>query len=574
MESVTLQFQQPLPDLPKPILLHKEADSPLHWSSETLQVPLNRPVEYLYTVSEVKQANQDANIKRMDVKDKYPHHLRRGISQYDIFHYPNDHRFYQSLFNGQLFFVQMIYQQLQNKQLTIGKALEEYNLVSFGHKKFEDKDRVRLYSWVSSLTEDSLNCYLSLYICNMLSTFYYKSDCTVQEQIVRGDVAEKLLYSMSTWDRNEFNQICHGVMQKTVMETIQYLVEFGTPRGRFFFLSWFCHLFNADYVLKIAGELERNKHFKDSNPSDKELNDFITVLLSNLDCLKSSEQERYFKFLLKRSQNVAILWTLCGWCQTKLPSIVKQEMKQVEKVFSRLIQDKRQDIFDTVVWSGVPELLCNELADPFINSVAARVPEIRNWTPERINGLRNVMLDKTLQKHKGFFKTVEHFSTSGYKELHDLTFDLLKTPAFVEYWKTIDEETRLKFLKKLFQSAKGSEASADCSEKKNRVLHTLKAIHSIYETLQLTPCAKFDDTVKEVMSDLQQKSEAADVFDAFVQVQSLNHETKENFERLLRCVINRDVQNQRLLPILKKMFTQSPEPSIKKNEEEDLKIKR
>ena len=585
VKSVMLEFVKPPSNLPKTLFLQQANDSGVYWKSQILQIPANGSVEYYYTVhyeksTTVVHPNQESiKTTKGSLRETYKHHMRWGTNQYDVFQ-PWDKPHMQELFNGQFYFVELIYQQLVNAKLTVDVALQEYDLIAFGHAQFRYDERVKLYNWATNLSQETLDCYCSLFICYVLCTFYYQAGkCTVQGQYIVGEVADKLVYSMSTWDREEFDRRVQKGAQENAKEMIYVLVSDGTSRGWLTFCSWFCHLFDADFVLNITDYLAQT--YKDVKLSDKGLDNCINTALSKLENLKNAvDTGRYVKYLVKRAQSVSILWRLYDWCQEKLPTLAKQEIKTFGKIFQKMIGPERhlrqQEVLDVQVWSRVPEALRDELADPFIKSVAERVPYVKTWNQERLHGLWKVMLDKKLQKCEDFSKILQHLAISSYKELNDFTFELLNTPKFAENWRTVDEDARRKFLDKLLGTKKGFQARADCKESKskNKVLRTLKAVSAICETLQLTPCPPFVDSLyTRVVSDLQ-ISDTADVIDAFVEVQELSQETKENYDRLLKFVINRDVENRSLLTTLKQLLASPGETSIEKSEVDALRMDR
>ena len=569
--SVVVEFVKPPSNFPKVFRLQQANDSGLYWKSPLLQFPAKGDIEYGYTVHIIQET------LKFSPRETRSRHVRWGTNQYDVFHFPSDQTSMQSLFNGQFYFVQLIYHQLVREELSLDRALEEYDSISFGHRHFGDQERVTLYKWIICLQQEGGTCYRSLFICYLLFEFCRRTNCTDQQWYIVGDVADKLVCFMSTWNREEFDRLSHKGIKQAVKESIKYLVKVGNSWRWLPFLTWFCHLFDAEFVIGIASELEQL--FKDTNLTDHGLVNCVNTVLSKLENLKNvKDVERYVKFLVKRAQSVGILWRLYSLCQEKCPNLAKQELKLFEKMFLKLTGHERhlryQDVLDAQVWSGVPEALRDELADPFVKSVEERVPYFETWNQERLYGLWEVMLDTKLQKCKDFAKILHHLAESRFKELNDFTIELLNTPKFAEYWKTVEEDSRCKFLYKLLGSTKGCQARADCGESKNKVLRALKAVSAICETLQLTPCPLFVDSLhKRVMSDLQ-NSETAEAIDAFVETQKLSQETKENYDRLLHFVVNRDARNGSLLPTLKQMFASPGEPSAEKSEVDALKIDR
>ena len=571
VSSVVVDFVKPPSNFPKIFDLQQANDIGYYWKSPLLQFPAKGDVEYCYTAHIIQETF------RFYLKETRNRHVHWRANQYDVFHIPGDKTSMQSLFNGQFYFVRLIYQQLVNEKLSLDRALEEYDSISFGHQHFGHQERKNLYEWIISLQQDGGNCYCSLFICYLLSKFYHRAKCTVQQWNSVGDVADKLLYLMSTWNREEFDRRCHKGVQHAVKQTISSLVKVERSRGWLSFFAWFCHLFDAEFVIATVSELE--KKFKDRNATDEGLVIFMNTALSKLENLENvNDGERYVKFLVKRAQSVEILWRLYSLCQEKYPNLVKQKLKLFGKQFQKLTGCERhlrqQEVLDAQVWNGVPETLRDDLADNFTKSVIERIPEVKTWDQERLDALWKVILDAKLQKCADFMMILQRLAESSSKELHKFTFQLLNTPEFAEYWKAVDEEARCKFHYKCLKAIMGFETRADCRESKNKVLRALKAVSSICETLQLTPCRPFVDSLHtRVMPDLQ-NSETADVIDAFVEVQGLSQETKENYDGLLQFVINRDVGKQSLLLTLKQMFAPPGGSSAEKSEVYALKNNR
>ena len=203
--------------------------------------------------------------------------LNEGMHQYDIFRNSTEHYFKRSIFQGQMFFVQMLYHQLSVHDLT--DLLIECEHVGFGHLSYLKEDVKCCLKWIQDATRDSISPTQGLYIC-----------CVLGQLVDRGKFESGYLLGSlgrETVDLilSSFERLGNISLPKTstryIANVAADLFKASSKTGPLLFIKYFCNVLDTQSIMLPVNKLSLHRYTEEQFDRD------VCLLL---DALKRCEE--------------------------------------------------------------------------------------------------------------------------------------------------------------------------------------------------------------------------------------------------------------------------------------------
>ena len=366
------------------------------------------------------------------VKESSSRKLNYGMHQYDIFHSPNERNQMRTIFLGQMFFVEQLYDAL-GKGGDLNEMLMECEYLGFGHPSYADSDVRSFIHWVSDiLNKTATTPFQRVYICALLGQFVnrVRSWSAWRTCDLLGKRAAAQLLS-------SFGCCSHRALPQSSIKFIKIIAEdlfkaaFST--GFLMFIKVFCNLLDANYVIQMADKLSSQSY------TEQQFDKQVPGVLDSLIRLKDfNTSVRFFCYIIRLSPSVECLWNLYDEI-SRLPNLVENFVDEFVDVYCKFISRRRArkpDLLQPSFWSQVPKNLMERVASPFCEALTAQISSETKWPQASLDNVTAIALDARLQSKDQFSHLVLAIMAHKSEEMVSIIPVLLESKEFSTYWNT------------------------------------------------------------------------------------------------------------------------------------------
>lgn len=414
-------------------------ESTKHWMSPPLFIHAydEETFRYRYVIKYKEGLSWSWLIKKVTggkddktVKETSSRKLNYGMHQYDIFHTPNERNLSKTIFLGQMFFVELLYDTL-GKGGDLREMLMECEHLGFGHPSYAEADVKFFIHWVSEiLIKTSTTPFQRVYICALLGQFVNRvrswsawSTC----DLLGKRAADQLLSS--------FGCCSHKALPQSSVKFIKIVAEdlfrAGSSSGSLMFIKVFCSLLDVNYVIQVADKLSSRSY------TEQQFDKQVPIVLDCLTRLKDVDSSRRFScYVIHLSPSVQCLWNLYHEI-SRHPNLLQNLVDEFVGVYCKFISRRRArkpDLLQPSFWSQVPKNLTEKLARHFCEALTEQISSETNWPQATLDSLTAIAQDARLQSEDQFYHFVLAIMTHKSKEMVSIIPVLLRSKAFCTYW--------------------------------------------------------------------------------------------------------------------------------------------
>lgn len=533
---VELEPQQPFQN-EDTVILEAVNGNLKHWRSSEIFIPATRvdQFRYRYRVTLKEGIGQKVvNIltwsKQESIIEPKWRWLNEGMHQYDIFNDPKDPLRIGSIFTGQLFYVQMIYDSLHSDKLK--EHLIECEHVHFGHASFRTRDTETFRSWINKIATRNLTYSQGAFLCSLLAQFVSHVKRIRLHLWLSKEASDNLLKALALCPKEKLPEST----LKFIKEIAAVLHEIGTAGGWLAYIGFFCHLFDVQFIIQEAERLK-------STYTDYKFNEYAARALPTLERIdKEEDLQKLVSHIILQSPSFDCLWKLHTLLKsTRLTEILSSAF--VQRFQDILSRQRCPNLLDscTVIWQATPEALRKQLAIPFSAVLANQVKQERLFTQERLKVLEAFVMDEHLQSSQHMLQIIKFLSTSKKEELLEKMIFLLNSPKFDSFWKGIPVEERKKVCTDWMQSFCRWQSSQRLRRHpKGIVLQSLEALEKISQARTVQNDEELISALKErVMSNLHSTSQKL-LMDAYQDTERLPQVVQSVYIQLLKEAIKKE----------------------------------
>lgn len=438
VESVKILTDKPMLNGSLTLFLECVSNDPKYWRSPELFVHPHKldTFRYRYVVKHkeglaawlLKKVTLSGG-KEKTVRETTTRTLKTGRHQYDIFHYPNDHKRMNTIFHGQFYFIKMLYH-LLGKDFDLKEMVIECEHVGFGHPSYALTDIDSFVQWVVEVIDKTPSPSQSVYICSLVGQFAHRmrswSACGMLEE----KAADQLLFS--------FSCCSHKALPQSTIRFIKVVAEdlfrAGSSTGFLMFIKVFCNLLDVNYVFQVSDKLSSRAY------TDQQ---FLKQLPGVLDSLRRLEGldscRRLSCYIIHHSPSVQCLWNLYHEISSRLPNLEQSLVGDFSNIYCKFISRRgarKPDLLHSSFWRQVPQKLTEKLANPFCKALTEQILSETNLPQANLDGLTAIVQDARLQSADQFSQFVLAIMTHKSEELVSIVPVLLESKTFSTYWNT------------------------------------------------------------------------------------------------------------------------------------------
>ena len=541
--SVKIVAEKPMLNGKLTIPLEPCSEDRKHWRSDTffIHASENDSFRYRYAVKynkglmkSVAEAVANFFVGRKDekpVQELHTRKLERGTHQYDIFHYPSDPSWKRTVVVGQVFFIKMLYRELDNGG-NVNELLIECEHLGFGHPGYVVDDvKQHFLKWVQNVAGTCPTPYQAVFLCSLLGQLVergrnWKAGHTCW---LLGEECCDLILS-------SFGRCPYSILPQSSLKFIKVVAEdlfkTGSSTGCLLFMKYFCSLLDVNYVMLIVNKLSSQPY------TGREFNQDVPLLLESLAILSNrSSCARYLSFTIGCSPTVHCLWNLYNLIPGSFSDVLESLTKEVSNVYNKLISRSRikPDLLDPVFWSLVPGNLKEKLSSHFCKALTDQIlSETAAWSKDRLASLMAIATDVRFHSSDQFYGLVLGVMTHKCKEVVYILPDLLESTAFRSYWETTIPELD----KKRVCIHRLKTAFGDGTNPKDKILGVVKACELLCSTDAVKHNKALSEAIcKEVESLVVIKTDFHSIMSALQDGQSLSPAIWQRLTSILRSAM-------------------------------------
>ena len=437
VSSVKILTEKPMSNGRITLSLERCSDDRRHWISPQLYVTPDHQDTFSYRyVVKFKEGmlKAAANFivstltgrkEEKILQEKKSRKLNKGMHQYDIFH--NSH-FNRIIFQGQMYFVQMLYHQLTVHVLT--DLLMECEYVGFGHPSYADGDVKCCLKWIQDAVRNSITPTQGLYIC-----------CVLGQLVDRGKFESGYLFGSlgrETVDLilSSFERLGNISLPKTSTRYIAIVAEdifkASSWTGPLLCIKYFCNVLDIKSMMLVVDKLSSQPYI------EQQFDEHASRVLYTLKhCEEPMKCKTYLSYLIQPCPSVKSLWELHSAMSHTFPDYVNHFSDEFLRMYSTFIsisRARRPDLLQPWFWSKVPHILKEKVASPFCKRLAQQFALETKWSEEKIASLKTIILDTTFQSSDTFSQFISQVLLSKEKEMEFFLPNLLVSKTFLPYW--------------------------------------------------------------------------------------------------------------------------------------------
>ena len=544
--SATIVTEKPMLNGKVTIPLEPCSDNSKYWNSDPFLIDASQNDSFRYhyvvkynkgLIKTVGNFLASAVTRKKDekpVQELHTRKLKSGTHQYDIFHDPSDGSWMQSVVVGQVFFIKMLYGELDNGG-NLKELLIECEHLKFGHPGYVvDNVKQHFFKWVQKVSGTCCTPYQAVFLCSLLG------------QLVERGRNWKAAHTCSSLGKkccdmilSSFGRCPYSLLPESSLKFIKVVAEdlfkTGSSTGCLLFMKYFCSVLDVNYVMQIVNRLSSQPY------TERQFDQDVPFLLESLAILSNRTScARYLSFTIGCSPTVHCLWNLYNLTPGSFSDVLESLTKEVSNVYNTFISRSRikPDLLDPVFWSLVPGNLKEKLSSHFCKALTDQIlSETAAWSKDRLASLMAIATDVRLHSSDQFYRLVLGVMTHKCKEVVYILPDLLESTAFRSYWETtIPELDKKRVCIHWLKTAFG-----DGTNPKDKVLGVVKACELLCSTDAVKHNKALSEAIcKEVESLVVIKTDFQSIMTALLDGQSLSPEIWQRLASILRSAIRLD----------------------------------
>lgn len=465
------------------------------------------------------------------VQELHTRKLKRGTHQYDIFHYPSDPSWMRTVVVGQVFFIKMLYRELDNGG-NLNELLIECEHLGFGHPGYVVDDvKQHFLRWVQYVAGTCPTPYQAVFLCSLLGQLVergrnWKAGYT--SWFLGGKCCDMILSS--------FGRCRCSILPQSSLKFIKVVAEdlfkTGSSTGCLLFMKYFCSLLDVNYVMLIVNKLSSQPY------TERHFDQDVPLLLESLAILSNRTScARYLSFTIGCSPTVHCLWNLYNLMPGSFSDVLESLTKEVLNVYNKFISRSRikPDLLDPIFWSLVPGNLKEKLSSHFCKALTDQIlSETAAWSKDKLASLMAIATDVRFHSSDQFYHLVLGVMTHKCKEVVSILPDLLESTAFCSYWETtIPELDKKRVCIHWLKTAFG-----DGTNPKDKILGVVKACELLCSTDAVKQNKALSEAIyKEVESLVVIKTDFQSIMTALQDGQSLSPAIWQRLTSILRSAM-------------------------------------
>ena len=465
------------------------------------------------------------------VQELHTRKLKRGTHQYDIFHYPSDPSWMRTVVVGQVFFVKMLYRELDNGG-NVNELLIECEHLGFGHPGYVVDDvKQHFLKWVQNVAGTYPTPYQAVFLCSLLGQLVERG-----RNWKAGHTCWFLGEKCCDLILSSFGRCPHSSLPQSSLKFIKVVAEdlfkTGSSTACLLFMKYFCSLLDVNYVMLIVNKLSSQPY------TERQFNQDVPLLLESLAILSNRTScARYLSFTIGCSPTVHCLWNLYNLTPGSFSDVLESLTKEVSNVYNTFISRSRikPDLLDPVFWSLVPGNLKEKLSSHFCKALTDQIlSETAAWSKDRLASLMAIATDVRFHSSDQFYGLVLGVMTHKCKEVVYILPDLLESTAFRSYWETTIPELD----KKRVCIHRLKTAFGDGTNPKDKILGVVKACDLLCSTDAIKHNKALSEAIcKEVESLVVIKTDFHSIVSALQDGQSLSPAIWQRLTSILRSAM-------------------------------------
>ena len=448
VSSVKIVTEKPMLSGRITLSLERCSDDRRHWMSPLLYVtPDNQETfSYRYVVKFKEGMWKTATnyivrpfTARKDektVEEKKSRKLNKGMHQYDIFRNSTE----KHVFEGQMFFVQMLYHELAGHVLT--DLLIECEHVGFGHPSYLLGEVKYCLKWIQDVIKDVTTPIQSLYICCVLGQLRDRG------KFLSSDLTGSLGRETVDLILSAFKSLGNISLPKTSARYIaiaaEDLFKASSWTGPLLLIKYFCNVLDIQSMMLVVNKFSLHRY------TEQQFNRDASLVLNALEhCEDTLKCKTYLSYVIRPCPSVQSLWELHSGMSQSFPACVNHfsdEFLGMYCTFISFSRAGRPDLLQPWFWSKVPYILKEKVASPFCRGLAQQFASETNWSEEKIASLKTIFLDTTFQSSDTFSQFLSQVLSSKQKEMKFFLPNLLGSKTFLPYWlDRVSDDDKTKF---------------------------------------------------------------------------------------------------------------------------------
>ena len=455
-----------------------------------------------------------------------------GTHNYDIFHFPANKEPDNRLFDGYLFFVDLLYCKGE-EGIDFLQILIECQNIPLGLSRISSADSSRFLKWIGQVTSRSTTSYHATYICSILGQIV--KQLTNHHSIfyhMQPQIADKLL------DLLRYCQYHHipSYNVEMIKSVSTHLVQSCSRRGWLSFLSYFANLFEVHTLLRTVVKLPESY----SELDFVDLTDYVVALLQTMEDRYSSR--KIPEFIIESCDFISCLWHLYRELSRRMPDVADDLRERFSRKFCKLIsfhtRAQKIDLLQRNYWEMTPMEMRIELADSFVDTLNTQIKCVK-LDDERIVMLKNYATDKDICASKRFLPFVRSLAENRNPDVFRILIDILDSERFFLTWKDWSNDEKSDICKSLLQTMFQFQFPFSRARSRDKILQVLEAEKTICETYALQKDQQMQLVLEKCAINLLQNVSVKSILDAFADVDISSQIMQSSYSLLLRDATKR-----------------------------------
>ena len=445
--------------------------------------------------------------------------------QYDIFHMPGNEQHNWSVFNGVLYFVDMLYGFL-NDGSDFKQIFYECERVCSILSWLEKEDITQLSRWIGKVTSCHITWYQSAFICTLLGQLA-KVTCRADIFIaIHSVTADKLLEYLTDC---KYDIILQSSVEHIKSVAID-LFKVSSDNGWLAFLSYFANLLDVESLLRSAERLPKTY-------SEETFNTLIGYLVALLMSVKEVDDGiKILEFVIDRCLSINCLWHLYQELSAYLPHFTDGLAERFSKQFCQLIcsrtRSQKVDLLQHNVWENTPRELSVKLAGPFVEALQHQIAHETVLSAEKRIILKTYTSQRDICSSKHFASFILSLANNKSESVLFTLVEMLDSNAFCVTWRLLRVSERAGICKCLLKNMLRSHS-------RNNVVQVLKAAKIIGETYALQCDPEILSVLEKCAVEKLQNVSIQTILAAYVDLEQSSQIVESCYSSLLRDAVKR-----------------------------------
>ena len=455
-----------------------------------------------------------------------------GTHNYDIFHFPANKETDNRLFDGYLFFVDLLYYKGE-EGIDFLQILIECQNIPLGLSRISSVDSSRFLKWIEQVTSRSTTWYHATYICSILGQMVkqlpndHSIVCQMQPQI-----ADKLLRLLRYCQYHHIPS--YNVEMIKAVST--HLVQSSSRGGWLSFLSYFANLFEVHTLLRTAENLPM------SYPEDNfnYLTGYVVTLLQTPKDRHSSS--KISEFIIENCHSICCLWHLYRELSHRMSDIADALRERFSERFCKLIsfhsRAQKIDLLQRNYWELTPMEMRIELADSFVDALNKQMLCVK-LDYEKIVMLKNYATDKDISVSKRFLPFVRSLAENRNPDVFETLLDLLDSRRFFLAWEGWSNDKKSDICNSLLKTMFQFQQPISRPRSRDKILQVLEVQKTICETYALQKDQQMQLVLEKCAINLLQNVSVKSILGAFEDIEISSQIMQSCYSSLLRDATKR-----------------------------------